>query len=186
MVSRLRIAYGMSANLYRRITHPIRVLRTSRSVGGVAFIGNLSNGAPRAYSASFQYNPQGQLIREQFGTSTPPYHRRHYNSRGQLFDVRLGTDGNAVNDGPNPAQSDSARRQCQRVGDVCGFLLLRLPPTASPLPQKSTTPSADSYTLGVFEQQFSFDFAMRMAPKTGVFSTSSLFPRGPVARGGGV
>jgi RHS repeat-associated protein len=39
-----------------------------------------------------------------FGTSTPLYHRRHYNSRGQLFDVRLGTDGSALNDGPNPAQ----------------------------------------------------------------------------------
>ncbi len=30
--------------------------------------------------------------------------RRHYNSRGQLFDVRLGTDSNSINDGPNPAQ----------------------------------------------------------------------------------
>jgi len=29
---------------------------------------------------------------------------RHYNSRGQLFDVRLGTDSGAVNYGPNPAQ----------------------------------------------------------------------------------
>jgi hypothetical protein len=38
------------------------------------------------------------------GTSTPLYHRRHYNSRGQLFDVRLGTDGNAINDSLNPAQ----------------------------------------------------------------------------------
>lgn len=54
-----------------------------------------------AYS---QYAPQGQLIREQFGTATPLYHRRYYNSRGQLFDVRLGTDGGAINDGPNPAQ----------------------------------------------------------------------------------
>jgi hypothetical protein len=45
-----------------------------------------------------------QLIREQLGTSTPLYHRRHYNSRGQLFDVRLGTDGKAINDSLNPAQ----------------------------------------------------------------------------------
>jgi RHS repeat-associated protein len=68
------------------------------------FTGNLGDGAPRTYSTGIQYSPQGQLIREQFGTSTPLYHRRHYNSRGQLFDVRLGTDGSAVNDGPNPAQ----------------------------------------------------------------------------------
>jgi hypothetical protein len=58
----------------------------------------------RDCSASIQYTPQGQLTREQFGTSTPLYHRRHYNSRGQLFDMRLGTDGSAVNDSPNPAQ----------------------------------------------------------------------------------
>src|SRR5262249_40875956 len=32
------------------------------------------------------------------------YHRCHYNSSGRLFDVRLGTDGSAVCDGPNPAQ----------------------------------------------------------------------------------
>jgi RHS repeat-associated protein len=68
------------------------------------FTGNLGDGASRTYSTGIQYNPQGQLIREQFGTSTPLYHRRHYNSRGQLFDMRLGTDGSAVNDGPNPAQ----------------------------------------------------------------------------------
>jgi RHS repeat-associated protein len=68
------------------------------------FTGNLGDGALRTYSTGIQYNPQGQLIREQLGTSTPLYHRRHYNSRGQLFDVRLGTDGSAVNDGPNPAQ----------------------------------------------------------------------------------
>ncbi|MGH9754034.1 MAG: hypothetical protein ACREA2_14755, partial [Blastocatellia bacterium] len=69
-----------------------------------AFTGNLGDGVSRTYSTGVQYNPQGQLTREQFGTSTPLYHRRHYNSRGQLFDVRLGTDGAAVNDGPNPAQ----------------------------------------------------------------------------------
>jgi YD repeat-containing protein len=68
------------------------------------FTGNIGDGVSRTYSTGIQYNPQGQLIREQFGTSTPLYHRRHYNSRGQLFDVRLGTDGAAINDGPNPAQ----------------------------------------------------------------------------------
>ena len=68
------------------------------------FTGNIGDGVSRTYSTGIQYNPQGQLIREQFGTSTPLYHRRHYNSRGQLFDVRLGTDSSAINDGPNPAQ----------------------------------------------------------------------------------
>jgi RHS repeat-associated protein len=69
-----------------------------------SFTGNIGDGVSRTYSTGIQYNPQGQLIREQFGTSTPLYHRRHYNSRGQLFDVRLGTDSSAINDGPNPTQ----------------------------------------------------------------------------------
>jgi RHS repeat-associated protein len=69
-----------------------------------SFTGNIGDGVSRTYSTGIQYNPQGQMIREQFGTSTPLFHRRHYNSRGQLFDARLGTDGDAVNDGPNPAQ----------------------------------------------------------------------------------
>jgi len=44
------------------------------------------------------------LICEQFWTPTPLYHRRHYNSRDQLFDVRLGTHRKAINDTLNPAQ----------------------------------------------------------------------------------
>jgi len=44
------------------------------------------------------------LLDKQFGTSALLYHRRDYNSRGQLFGVRLGTDGEAINDSLNPAQ----------------------------------------------------------------------------------
>jgi YD repeat-containing protein len=40
------------------------------------FTGNIGDGVSRTYSTGIQYNPQGQLIREQFGTSTPLYHRR--------------------------------------------------------------------------------------------------------------
>ena len=72
------------------------------------FTGNIGDGAPRNYSTGIQYNLQGQLTREIFGTSTALYHRRHYNSRGQLFDVRLGTDSNTINDGPDPAQWSAA------------------------------------------------------------------------------
>ncbi len=67
-----------------------------------SFTGNIGDATSRIYSTGIQYNPQGQLTREQFGTSTNLYHRRHYNSRGQLFDARLGTDGNAIYDDANP------------------------------------------------------------------------------------
>jgi RHS repeat-associated protein len=70
-----------------------------------SFNGNLGTGQTfRTYSSDLQYNPQGQMTREQFGTDIAFYHRRHYNARGQLFDVRLGTDSSTVNDGANPNQ----------------------------------------------------------------------------------
>jgi RHS repeat-associated protein len=60
------------------------------------FTGNLGDGANRNYVTGMQYDAAGSMKREQFGTTIPLYHRRHYNNRGQLFDIRLGTD-------PNPA-----------------------------------------------------------------------------------
>ena len=66
------------------------------------FSGNLGDGTQRTYSTGLKYNAQGQMIREQFGTQTPLYHRRHFNARGQLFDVRLGTGNNDSFDGAVP------------------------------------------------------------------------------------
>src|SRR5262245_7627317 len=61
-----------------------------------SFTGNLGDGVNRNYATGIQYDAAGLMKREQFGTTMPLYHRRHYNNRGQLFDIRLGTD-------PNPA-----------------------------------------------------------------------------------
>lgn len=56
-----------------------------------SFTGNLGNGTARTYSTGIIYNAQGQMLREQFGTTTALYHNCHYNRRGQLYDVRLST-----------------------------------------------------------------------------------------------
>jgi RHS repeat-associated protein len=98
--------YDRSGNVKEKTLPSLRKITYSfDAVGRLSqMVGNIGDGVQRTYSAGIQYNPHGQLIREQFGTATPLYHRRHYNSRGQLFDVRLGTDGGAINDGPNPAQ----------------------------------------------------------------------------------
>ena len=53
--------------------------------------GNLGDGAQRTYSTGIRYDEAGGLQQEQFGTQTPLYHKRHYNVRGQLYDVRLST-----------------------------------------------------------------------------------------------
>ncbi|MCW5967911.1 MAG: RHS repeat-associated core domain-containing protein [Blastocatellales bacterium] len=87
-------------------THPsTRTLGYQYDADGdlITFSGTLGDGTSRTYASGIEYNAQGQMIREQFGTTKALYHRRHYNSRGQLFDVRLGTDSSSVNDGADPA-----------------------------------------------------------------------------------
>jgi RHS repeat-associated protein len=61
-----------------------------------SFTGNLGDGVNRNYATGMQYDAAGLMKREQFGTTIPLYHRRHYNNRGQLFDIRLGTDPNPL------------------------------------------------------------------------------------------
>ncbi|HEV2798902.1 MAG TPA: NPCBM/NEW2 domain-containing protein [Pyrinomonadaceae bacterium] len=55
------------------------------------FSGNLGDGATRSYSTNSTYDAAGRMTRESFGTQTPLYHKKHYNTRGQLYDVRLGS-----------------------------------------------------------------------------------------------
>ena len=53
--------------------------------------GNLGDGTTRTYADDFQYTAFGGMGRERFGTTTPLYHKQQYNSRGQLWDMRLST-----------------------------------------------------------------------------------------------
>jgi len=56
-----------------------------------SFSGNLGDGVSRTYANNFQYNDYGLLQQEKFGTQTPLYHKQRFNSRGQLWDIRLGS-----------------------------------------------------------------------------------------------
>ncbi len=56
--------------------------------------GNLGDGASRTYAAGISYSSFGGITREQYGTTTPLYHKAFYNIRGQMFDTRL----SSVND----------------------------------------------------------------------------------------
>ena len=56
-----------------------------------SFSGNLG-GDPRTYSTGIIYSPLGGMAKEQFGTDTPLYNKSFYNSRGQLAEIRVGTD----------------------------------------------------------------------------------------------
>lgn len=63
----------------------------------LAFTGNLGDGTQRTYATGIVYNAAGRMTREQFGTQTPLYHKQRYNVRGQLYDVRLSSVGDADN-----------------------------------------------------------------------------------------
>jgi YD repeat-containing protein len=57
-----------------------------------SFSGTLGDGTTRTYSTGISYDPFGGIRQEQFGTQILPlYHKKHYNRRGQLFDIRLST-----------------------------------------------------------------------------------------------
>lgn len=53
--------------------------------------GTLGDGTSRNYADNFQYSEWGTVEQEKFGTQTPLYHKKHYNIRGQVYDIRLST-----------------------------------------------------------------------------------------------
>jgi RHS repeat-associated protein len=59
-----------------------------------SFTGNLGDGVNRNYATAITYSPFGGMTKEQFGTATLLYNKLQYNVRGQLWDIRVGTDVN--------------------------------------------------------------------------------------------
>ena len=57
----------------------------------LAFTGNLGDGTTRTYAQGLSYDAASRMQAERFGTTTPLYHKLHYNVRGQLYDIRLST-----------------------------------------------------------------------------------------------
>ncbi|MGH9850212.1 MAG: RHS repeat-associated core domain-containing protein [Blastocatellia bacterium] len=101
--------YDLVGNV-KTITSPSgRVVNYGYNTAGqlTSFTGKLGGltgggGSDVNYATAMQYNPRGQMIRETFGTNTALYQRKHYNRRGQLFDIRLGTDGSSAWDVEDP------------------------------------------------------------------------------------
>src|ERR1700752_5514387 len=50
--------------------------------------GTLGDGTTRTYATNINYSSLGGMLKEQFGTNTPLYHKLHYNSRAQICDIR--------------------------------------------------------------------------------------------------
>lgn len=56
-----------------------------------SFAGNLGDGTTRNYATGIVYDSNGAWTREQFGTTTPLYNKRYYNSRQQLYGMFVST-----------------------------------------------------------------------------------------------
>jgi RHS repeat-associated protein len=63
-----------------------------------AFTGNLGDGVTRSYATQISYSPFGGITEERFGTTTPVFNKRHYNVRGQLYDIRVSTSSLSVDE----------------------------------------------------------------------------------------
>lgn len=59
-----------------------------------SFVGTLGDGTSRTYATGISYSALGGMSQEQFGTQTPIYNKRYYNVRGQLSEIRDGTEPN--------------------------------------------------------------------------------------------
>jgi YD repeat-containing protein len=87
----LSAAYSLSGSV-NTLTYPSgHTITNSFDQAGrlTGLNGNLGDGTTRIYASGILYSPIGGLEREQFGTTTPIYHKLFYNSRGQLFDNRV-------------------------------------------------------------------------------------------------
>jgi YD repeat-containing protein len=60
----------------------------------LAFTGNLGDGVARIYTRGLTYESTGAMKEERLGTATALYHKRAYNARGQVTDIRISTTGN--------------------------------------------------------------------------------------------
>ncbi len=90
---RVTYAYNLAGDV-GKVTYPSQrsVTYAHDAAGRLSdFNGNLGDGAQRAYSTGIAYDAAGRVRQERFGTQTPVYNKRLYNSRGQLAEVRVST-----------------------------------------------------------------------------------------------
>lgn len=92
----LSAAYNLSGATTSYVYPSGHTISNSYDAAGrlITFSGNLGDGTTRTYANEISYSSLGSLAKEKFGTSTPIYHKLVYNSRGQLFDMRV----SSVND----------------------------------------------------------------------------------------
>ena len=89
----VRRSYDLAGNVTAQTYPSGRVVNYQYDAAGrtSSFSGNLGDGVARTYSSGIIYDELGGLREERFGTQTPLYNKRFYNTRGQLSEIRVGT-----------------------------------------------------------------------------------------------
>ena len=89
----VKLEYNLAGGVTKQTYPSGREVTYSYDAAGrpSGFAGKLGDGVQRTYSDQISYSEFGGVQQERFGTQTPLYHKRHYNRRGQLFDIRLST-----------------------------------------------------------------------------------------------
>lgn len=88
-------AYNLAGNIDSTTYPSGRKVTNSYDNSGLlqSFTGNLGDSSWRTYATGISYGPDGQMVQEQLGTTTPIFNKHFYNSRGQLAEIRLGVTG---------------------------------------------------------------------------------------------
>ena len=85
--------YNFAGAVNSQIYPSDRVVTNSYDNAGrlSSFTGSLGDGNTRTYVTGIGYSSLGSMTIEQFGSQTALYHKRQFNTRGQLWDVRVST-----------------------------------------------------------------------------------------------
>lgn len=94
-----RLSYNLSGNITSQVYPSERRVdfqydatgRLADNGGHPAFRGTLGDGVEKTYASQILYDELGGMSQERFGTQTPVYNKRFYNSRGQLSEIRVST-----------------------------------------------------------------------------------------------
>lgn len=122
-----------------------------------SFSGYLGDGNPRTYSTGISYSPFGGTAQEQFGTTTPIFNKRFYNSRGQLAEIRAGLTANDT--------SWQRGAIINHFSDTCWGMCAGLPMTdnnGNVKKQEHWVQDANGNVAGIFTQKYEYDSLNRL------------------------
>jgi len=88
------LAWHVTTQTYpsdRKVNYQYDVAGRLNDNGSPALTGSLGDGVTRTLASAISYDAASRMKEEKYGATNPLYNKRHYNIRGQLYDIRLST-----------------------------------------------------------------------------------------------